>query len=184
MQPDDAQGRALCLEQFHAAHNMTDVIAALGLLADSHAPEREAALTAFHDQWRHDPLVLDKWLAIQASSKRPDTLERVRALTGDPAFSIRNPNKVRSLIGAFAAGNPVRFHDASGAGYAFLADRVLELDALNPQIASRMLRTMARWRRYDEPRQALMQAQLERVLGAAGVSKDVYEIAAKSLERS
>ncbi len=184
MRPDDADGRALCLEQFHAAHNMTDVIAALGLLVDSDAPEREAALGEFYERWRQDPLVLDKWFAIQASSKHRDTLERVKTLIGHPAFSIRNPNKVRSLIGAFAGGNPARFHEPSGEGYAFLADRVLELDALNPQIASRMLRTMARWRRYDEARQALMRAQLERVLGTAGVSKDVYEIAAKSLERS
>jgi aminopeptidase N len=97
-------------------------------------------------------------------------------------FSIRNPNKVRALIGSFCAANPVRFHAADGSGYAFLADRVLELDPLNPQVAARLLRGMARWRRYDPARQALMRAQLERVAGTQGLSKDVYEIASKSLE--
>jgi aminopeptidase N len=181
MQLDDEDARALCVAQFSRRHNMTDVLAALALLADSAGEERETALAAFYEHWKHDPLVLDKWLAVQAGSKRADTLERVQALMGHPAFSMRNPNKVRSLIGAFVSGNPVRFHDPSGAGYAFLADRVLELDRLNPQVAARLLRAVARWRRYDSARQDLMKAQLERVLAAPEVSKDVYEIASKSL---
>jgi len=181
MQLDDSEVRSLCLTQFREGHNMTDVLAALVALADSTGEERETVLAEFGERWKDDPLVLDKWLAIQACSKRADTLERVRSLTAHPAFSMRNPNKVRSLIGAFVSGNPVRFHDASGAGYAFLGDRVLELNALNPQVASRLLRVMARWRRYDTGRRTLMKAQLERVLGAPRISKDVYEIASKSL---
>jgi len=119
---------------------------------------------------------------VQATARHPQTLSRVRALLGDPAFSIRNPNKVRSLIGAFATGNPVRFHAGDGSGYRFLVDRVLELDPVNPQIAARLLRAMSRWRRYDPARQAMMRGELERVAGTTGLSKDVYEIAAKSLE--
>jgi aminopeptidase N len=127
--------------------------------------------------------VMDKWFAVQAQSSRMDTLARVEALMTHPAFSIRNPNKVRALIGAFAV-NQLRFHAADGSGYRFLVDRVLELDRLNPQVASRMLRQIARWRRYDSGRQALMQSQLQRIMDAPAVSKDVYEIASRSLEEA
>ncbi len=178
--PDEEAG-ALCLAQYRAAHNMTDVMAALALIADSDHPERDAVLADFRARWAGDPLVLDKWFSVQALARRGDTLERVVALMGDPAFSIRNPNKVRALIGAFV-GNVVRFHASDGTGYAFLADRVLELDPLNPQVAARMLRAMARWRRYDPARQALMRRELERVAVAPGLSRDSYEVAAKSLE--
>jgi aminopeptidase N len=163
---------------------MTDVMVALTLIADSEFPEREAVLEDFAERWRADPLVMDKWFAAQALSTREDTPTRVRGLLEHPQFSIRNPNKVRALIGSFAAGNPVRFHAADGSGYAFLSDRILELDPLNPQVAARLVRVMARWRRYDSGRQALLRAQLERMAGAPGVSKDVYEIASKSLEPS
>jgi len=182
MQCPDAQALGLCLEQIHADHNMTDVITALALLADIDAPQREVELQAFAERWSGDPLVMDKWFAIQAYSKRPDTLARVQSLMQHPGFSLRNPNKVRSLIGAFCAGNQIGFHAADGSGYRFLADRVLELDPLNPQVASRMLRSMARWRRYDELRQGLMREQLQRILAVPRISRDVYEIASKSLE--
>jgi aminopeptidase N len=182
MQTPDAEVAERCLGQYRAAHNMTDVVSALALIADSELPEREGVLADFRARWQHDPLVMDKWLTVQATSRRPDTLARVQALLGDPAFSIRNPNKVRSLIGAFATANPVRFHAADGGGYRFLVDRVLELDPANPQIAARLLRALARWRRYDPGRQGLMRGELERVAGMSGLSNDVYEIAAKSLE--
>jgi aminopeptidase N len=181
MNAPDAEVEALCLAQYRAAHNMTDVMAALALIADSDHPEREAVLGDFRARWADDPLVLDKWFSVQAAARGADTLWRVVALMGDPAFSIRNPNKVRALIGAFA-GNVARFHARDGAGYAFLADRVLELDPLNPQVAARMLRAMARWRRYDPERQRLMRRELERIAAAPGLSKDSYEVAAKSLE--
>ncbi len=161
---------------------MTDVIVALALIADGDSVKRKELLADFAERWAHDPLVMDKWFSVQAISHRPDTLERVHKLMQHPAFSMRNPNKVRALIGAFSDGNPVRFHAADGSGYAFLADRILELDPLNPQIAARLLRVMARWRRYDPVRQAAMKAQLERIVAAPKVSKDVFEIATKSLD--
>lgn len=172
----------LCMAQYRSGHNMTDVIAALSLLAASDAPERDDVLADFEARWHDDPLVMDKWFGVQAIAPRANTLARVQALMQHPGFSMRNPNKVRALIGAFAAGNPVCFHAADGSGYRFLTDRVLELDPLNPQVASRMMRVMARWRRYDTGRQELMQGQLQRVLSSDRVSKDLYEIAAKSLE--
>ena len=181
IQLGDPEVTALCLDQFRDGTNMTDVVAALRLLADSSAPEGEEALAAFYARWRDDTLVLDKWFSIQATSKRADTLQRVTRLLEHPAFSIRNPNKVRSLIGAFCSGNPVRFHDRTGAGYCFLADRVLEIDPVNPQIAARLLRQMARWRRHDAARQWLMRAELERVLAREDLSKDSYEVASRSL---
>jgi aminopeptidase N len=172
----------LCRAQFAAAHNMTDVVAALRLLVDHGGDEAEVALAEFYRHWSREPLVVDKWFSLQATSHREDALEQVEALIGHPDFSMKNPNRVRSLIGAFCTVNPVRFHGADGAGYRFLADRVLELDPLNPQIASRLLRGLIRWRRYDADRQALMRGELTRVLAAEALSKDVYEVASKALE--
>ncbi|PLY11852.1 MAG: aminopeptidase N [Sedimenticola sp.] len=182
MQGDAGVGIELCAGQYQQAGNMTDMIAALSLLADTDAQEANALLGDFYQRWQHDPLVLDKWFAVQATSKRADTLERVQSLMRHPVFSIKNPNKVRALIGSFCAGNPARFHAVDGAGYAFLADRVIELDGLNPQVAARMLRIMSRWQRYDPVRQALMRTQLQRILDTQGVSRDVFEIASKSLQ--
>ncbi len=181
MQLGDDQIHQLCMDQYRGAHNMTDVMVALSLLAHSEAPQRESLLQDFYDRWQADPLVLDKWFTAQAVSKRADTLDRVKELMAHPAFSLRNPNRVRALVGAFCSANPHRFHAADGAGYAFLADRVLELNALNPQVAARMLRIMARWRRYDSGRQALIKAQLQQILAQENLSKDVYEVASKCL---
>jgi aminopeptidase N len=177
------QGGELCHAQYLRQHSMTDVMAALSLLADSDHPARSEVLADFERRWQGDPLVMDKWFGVQAMSSRADTLEQVYRLMSHPAFSMRNPNKVRALIGSFANANPVRFHAADGSGYAFLQAQVLALDPANPQIAARLLRAISRWRRYDEGRQARMRAVLEAV-AAAEVSKDVYEIAAKSLEAS
>ena len=171
---------ALADAQFRGADNMTDAMAALGCLANADCAEREPALNAFYQKWRDEPLVVDKWLSVQAMSRLPDTLARVRQLLGHPAFDIKVPNKVYALVRAFAA-NHVRFHAADGAGYAFLAERVLELDRLNPQVAARMARGFDRWRRFDAARQALARAQLERIRDAAGLSRDVAEIVGKSL---
>ncbi|HSK41507.1 MAG TPA: aminopeptidase N, partial [Arenibaculum sp.] len=182
MSLDDREAIELCLAQFRAAATMTDAMAALSLLADSTAPERIEALDGFYEHWKADPLVVDKWFAIQATSDHPDTLAQVERLLGHPAFEIRNPNKVYALIGSFAGGNPVHFHGHDGAGYRLLADQVLRLDALNPQVASRMIRLFARWRKYDPARQALMRAELERIAARPGLSRDVYEVAVKSLE--
>jgi aminopeptidase N len=181
MAAEDAQGGLLCESQYRAQHNMTDVMAALALLADSEHPSREQTLADFEGRWQADPLVMDKWFAVQAMSGREDTLGQVRRLMNHPAFSMRNPNRVRALIGSFANANPVRFHAADGSGYAFLGEQVLALDPTNPQIAARLLRAISRWRRYDEGRQAQMRAALEAVV-ATKVSCDVYEIAVKSLD--
>lgn len=183
MQLDDPAVLQLCVDQFSAGQNMTDVLAALSLVADRDVPEAEQLLEQFYQQWKKDPLVMDKWFTLQALANRPDTLVRVENLIRHPAFSIANPNKVRSLIGAFCSANAVAFHAADGSGYQFLGDRVLELDRLNPQMASRMVRIMARWQRYDKQRQQMMQAQLQRMLKTEGISRDVFEIASKSLEQ-
>ncbi len=135
---EDADVRELCVKQFRSGGNMTDVMSALVSLANAECREREDALASFYKQWKDDPLVMDKWLAIQATSRLENTLDTVKKLTSHPAFNIKNPNKVRSLIGAFAS-NAVRFHDPRGAGYAFLADHVLAIDAFNPQIAARLV---------------------------------------------
>jgi len=182
MAADAPDAVTLCGDQFAAAHNMTDVIAALRLLVDHGGSAGEEALAAFYDRWSAQPLVIDKWFSIQATSSRADVLERVVGLMTHADFSMRNPNRVRSLIGAFCTANPVRFHAADGAGYRFLADRILELDPLNPQIASRLFKSMSRWRRYDPARQALMRAEIARILAVDALSKDVYEVAAKTLE--
>ncbi len=181
MQLEEPAVFKLCVDQYRAQNNMTDVIASLGLIVHSSSTEREELLADFYLRWRHDQLVLDKWFTVQAMSKRDDTLARVQALMGHPDFNIKNPNKVRSLIGAFCSANQINFHALDGSGYALLGETVLQLDPINPQIASRMLRMLSRWRRYDSVRQALMQGQLEQITNAEGISKDVYEVATKSL---
>ncbi len=181
MELDDAELRAQCVKQFEAGHNMTDVMAALSCLVNSEGDERQAALVAFYSQWQEEPLVVDKWLSLQATSRLPGALKNVQALTLRPVFSIKNPNKVRALIGAFCAGNPAQFHALDGAGYAFLADTVIKLDKLNPQVAARMSNVLSQWRRYNEKRQGLMQEQMLRVLAEPDLSRDVYEVMSKSL---
>ena len=170
----------LAFDQFRKADNMTDAMAALGCLANQDCPEREPALAQFYDKWKNDPLVVDKWLTVQATSRLPTTLGRVRELLRHPAFDIKVPNKVYALIRAFAA-NHVRFHAADGGGYEFLADQIIALNTLNPQVAARMARSFDRWRRFDEGRQQKSKAALERIRGTDKLSKDVGEIIDKAL---
>ena len=143
-----ANGREWCLAQFQGADNMTDVVAALGLLAESDLPARDQAFADFYAKWRDDALVVDKWFALQAMAQRPDAVDVVTALLGHEAFTLANPNRVRALIGAFAQGNPTGFHRADGAGYAFVADHVLLLEPRNPQVAARLAQTFGRWLRH------------------------------------
>ncbi|VAW37926.1 Membrane alanine aminopeptidase N, partial [hydrothermal vent metagenome] len=150
-------------------------------LTHAGCPEREAALTIFFKKWQHETLVMDKWFAIQATAPLTTTLERVKELMKHPLFKIKNPNKVRALIGSFAAGNHICFHEPSGAGYELLAKVVLELDRLNPAIAARLLGRFSRWQLYDQNRRDLMKGQLKRILSQVGISKGVYEVAEKSL---
>ena len=170
-----------CYQQFSNAKNMTDTLSALAVLININCPQRDQALTDFEKKWQHDTLVMDKWFAMQASSNLTDTLENVKGLMSHKLFSIKNPNKVRSLIGAFSMGSPVNFHKADGSGYQFHADRVLELDKLNPQVASRMVRALMNWRHYEAGRSTLMREQLERIKGQEGLSGDVFEIVSKAL---
>ena len=175
---------ALAQSQFAAASNMTDQAAGLRCLVNSAAETAAAlkrdALKSFYEQWSHESLVVDQWFVIQAVCQLPGSLDQVKLLLKHDNFDIRNPNKVRSLIGAFCGQNHIGFHDASGEGYEFLADQVLVLDKLNPQIASRLLTPLTRWRKYDAKRQALMQAQLQRIKAQAELSKDLFEVVEKS----
>ena len=181
MEEADANILDLCQAQFSGANNMTDEIAALSALSRSDGPAFDNALAGFHSKWSAEALVIDKWFAVQAMSARPDTLERLEALARHPDFDLQNPNRARALISSFAAANQVRFHDASGRGYAFLRRMVLRLDAMNPQTAARMVAPLSRWRRYDAARQKLMTAQLQKIVAHPGLSADVYEIVSKAL---
>ena len=177
----DAAGRALAVAHFDAADNMTDSIAALAALTDGVSPERDALFARFEAKWRDEPLVLDKWFALEAMSGRTDTLERVRKLLAHPRFNARNPNRVRSLVGAFTLRNFARFNAADGAGYAFAADQVLALDATNPQLAATIAGAFTLWKRFPEPRRGLMQATLQRIALAPGLSPDVTEVVTRTL---
>lgn len=170
----------LAWEQFQRADNMTDAMAALGTLANLDCAERDPALAAFYAKWKDEPLVVDKWLAVQAGSRLPGTLETVKRLLKHPAFDLKVPNRVYALIRTFAA-NHVRFHAADGGGYAFLADQIVALNALNPQVAARMARAFDRWKRFDDARQAHARKQLERIRDTQALSKDVSEIVGKAL---
>jgi aminopeptidase N len=178
---DPALGVALAKAQFEARQNMTDVLAALAVLAAIDAPERATALASFHDAWHEDALVLDKWFAIQATSPLPGTVASVEALTRHADFDLKNPNRVRALIGSFSQANQVRFHDASGAGYRLLADTIIRLDPMNPQVAARLVSPLGQWRRFDATRREAMQTELRRILAAAGLSKNTHEMATRSL---
>lgn len=167
--------------QFYGARNMTDQLAALWVIVNSHHPAKARSLDSFYQQWRNEALVIDKWFALQACSIMPNTFDNVQDLLRHPAFDMKTPNRVRALVGAFTQSNAVHFHAKNGEGYRFLADQVLALNALNPQIASRMVSGLAQWRRYDQVRQNLMKQQLQRIVSTEQLSKDVYEIASKSL---
>ncbi len=170
------KGAALAAEEYRAADNMSDRLPALAALVHHGAEGSDAALADFHDRWESDALVMDKWLALQATSPQPDALQRVKALTQHKTFNWRNPNKFRSLIGAFAMANHVRFHGRDGDGYKFFADWILKMDASNPQTAARVAGAFETWRRYDEGRQTLIRAELDRMAEEPKLSRDLREI--------
>jgi aminopeptidase N len=163
---------------------MTDTAAAVrGLIncpAEVAAGARDKVLAEFYNRWQDEALVVDMWFSMQANSVQPGTLEKVKTLMSHEAFTLKNPNRVRSLVSAFCMNNTVHFHAGDGSGYQFLADRVIELNAINPQLAARLLSPLTRWGKYDESRQALMRAELQRILAEGDLSPDVYEIASKS----
>jgi len=173
---------ALAVDHFRDADNMTDAVAALSALCNMERPERDECLSAFYDRWKDDELVVNKWLTLQATSRLPKTLERVKALMAHESFDLGTPNRVRALIGGFVQGNHVRFHDPSGAGYRLAVETVLNLDPINPHVAARLLGAFESWRRYDAARRQLMQSGLRRLLDAPSLSKNVFEIASKILK--
>jgi aminopeptidase N len=162
---------------------MTDRMAALETLRDSDDPERDRVLGAFAETWADYPLVMDKWLRLQAMTRRQDSVERVRELLADARFDFTNPNRIRALLGGFARGNRPGFHRPDGAGYALIADEILRLDALNPQLAAALAGILAPWRRHVPAQADGMYAALER-LGAAQLSDNTREIVDAGLERS
>jgi aminopeptidase N len=180
-----ANPSAAHLERAHAhyvgAGNMTDSIGGLLALMEIGGEPFEAALADFHQRWRDEPLVIDKWFALQARDPSEGALGRVLGLTAHPAFDARTPNRVRALVATFAAFNPARFHDPSGAGYRFLADQVLMVDAFNPNVAARLMEPLGQWGRYKPELGQLMRQELERITKAPGLSKNVLELAAKAL---
>ncbi len=178
---EDAEARSLVHAQFGEANNMTDSQAALSLLVDLGGDSCAEALETFYARWKNDPLVLDKWFSVQAMSRREDALDRVLELAQHPDFNLANPNRMRSLVGVFCSANQVRFHEASGRGYRFLADTVLELNQLNPQIAARMVSQFNPWRRFDAGRREHMRGELQRIAEHPSLSKDVFEIVNRAL---
>ncbi len=178
---EEPQVVAAAMEQFKTSNNMTDCYAALEILCELNAEERGEALESFYTRWKQDPLVLDKWFRVQALSARPQTLQEVIRLRGHSDFHLGNPNRVRSLIGCFAQLNQLGFHAGTGEGYRFIADNVIELDSINPQVASRLVSAFNHWRRFDAERQAAMSCELERIAAHAGLSRDVGEIVSRAL---
>ncbi len=172
---------ALAMAQYQSSNNMTDSLAALSCLANTDCEEREMVLNDFYQKWQHDPLVVDKWFGIQARSTLPDAFIHIKALVEHAAFDIKNPNKVRAVVGALGFGNPVVFHQADGEVYEFYADYIIKLNDLNPQMSARLANAFATWARYDDSRQALMKSQLQRILQHKGIAKDVFEIVKKTL---
>ena len=180
---DTPAARTLARKQFESADNMTDQFAALAALANVNAadcPERSTALAGFYARWQGEALVVDKWLAVQSTSRRPETLATVKALTTHPAFDLANPNKIYALIRAFGA-NLVRFNAADGSGYAFMAEQILALHDRNPQVASRLARCFDRWQKFDANRQAHARVALERIRDHDGLSRDVLEVVSRAL---
>ncbi|XP_008238923.1 PREDICTED: puromycin-sensitive aminopeptidase isoform X2 [Prunus mume] len=177
---EDSRCTELVLNEYRSATNMTDQFAALAAIAQNPGKTRDDILADFYSKWQEDYLVVNKWFALQAMSDVPGNVENVRNLLSHPAFDLRNPNKVYSLIGGFC-GSPVNFHAKDGSGYKFLGEIVMQLDKINPQVASRMVSAFSRFRRYDETRQNLAKAQLEKILATNGLSENVFEIASKSL---
>lgn len=169
-----------CYSQMLEATNMTDQFTAYQLLVSRDNPKRAEAIHFFYETWKEEPLVVDKWLSAQATASHADTPNIVKALKKHEAFDIRNPNKVYSLIRAFGA-NHRHFHSASGDGYRLIADTIIELDALNPQVAARVARSFDRWKKFDQDHQRIARAELERIKETPKLSSDTFEVVSKAL---
>jgi aminopeptidase N len=176
---EEAAARALA--HYRAACNMTDAMGGLSALMLVGGPAFDEALDDFYARWKDEPLVIDKWFAVQARSPAPDALDRVLGLTAHPAFDPKTPNRLRALVQSFASANPYRFHDESGAGYRFLADQILATDRFNPMTAARLVEPLGGWRRFKPSLAALMKGELTRIAETPGLSKNVYELASRAL---
>ena len=172
----------LAFGHFQAAANMTDAMGGLAALGAIGGARFETALADFYARWKDEPLVVDKWFAIQARNSDDGALGRVMGLTAHPAFEAKNPNRLRALVQTFASFNPVRFHDPSGAGYRFLADQIIATDAFNPMTAARLVEPLGGWRRYKPELGQLMKAELDRILAHPGLSKNVFELVSRALD--
>jgi aminopeptidase N len=177
----DAAGIALAVQQYRDANNMTDRMAALSTLSMHETPERQDALDDFYHRYQLDPLVVDKWFALQAMIPEAGTLARMQELTAHSAFSLANPNRVRALVGSFAQANQTQFNRADGTGYAFIADTVLALDGKNPQVAARLMTAFRSWRALEPVRRTKAEAELQRVAAAPALSRDLKDIVERSL---
>jgi len=182
MRLQDPAIESFCLQQYQAQQNMTDVLSTLQLINNFSLTKRQVILDDFYQRWSSDPLVLDKWFSVQAQNQAPNCLDEIKKLLNNPHFSIKNPNKVRSLIGAFANSNPLNFHRADGSGYVFLGEQIQQLDEINPQISARLMRIFANWRKFDSARQEKIKSVLEKVLNNQKISKDLYEITKQCLK--
>jgi len=176
----DELSRRLCMAQLQGADNMTDALAALTAIANCDCAERRPALAAFQSRWKDEPLVVDKWLGVEAMSRLPGTVTRVRELTGHPSFTLKNPNKVYALLGSFGS-NQVNFHAADGSGYELMVEQSVALDAINPQVASRLLRNFERYRRFEPVRSAMMRSALQQVAARPTLSRETAEVVGKAL---
>jgi aminopeptidase N len=177
---DDADVHMLAQNQYDHANNMTDRLAALSALANSNAPGKDEALARFYEEFEQEALVVDKWFSLQAAARTTD-VAAVRDLMKHPAFTLKNPNRARSLIFSFCNGNPSQFHAVDGSGYQFWAEQVIALNAINPQVAARLARSLDRWRKYAPALQSKMRAALQQVADTPSLSKDVLEVITKSL---
>ncbi|WP_394147106.1 aminopeptidase N [Shewanella atlantica] len=168
--------------QYEQAENMTDSLGALLALNGEESEMRTSLMSDYETKWSDTPLVMDKWLSLQATCRSNTCLAQLKKLTEHPSFSFSNPNRVRSLIGAFAAANTEQFHKIDGSGYAFLTDTIIKLNKLNPQVAARIITPLIQFKKFDQARQSLMKASLERILGMDELSKDLYEKVSKALD--
>jgi aminopeptidase N len=171
----------IAFDQAEKARNMTEELGALQALNAADSEQRNRALQLFQARWKNEALVMNKWLSIQAIAPVSNSLERVRELTKSDAYDATNPNKIYSLIYAFAQFNTIGFHARSGDAYRFIADQIIEIDTRNPQVASRLMSTFNQWKTFDQQRKELMRSQIERILAQPGVSPNVFELASKAL---
>ncbi|MGF1720893.1 aminopeptidase N [Vibrio kyushuensis] len=177
-----SNGQSLVTAQYKNSNNMTDTIAAMNSANGAELKCREMLMADYSDKWSHDGLVMDKWFALQGTNPASNALDVIKQTMDHSAFSIKNPNRTRSLIGAFLNGNPVQFHDKSGKGYKFAGEIIRELNSSNPQVASRLIDPLLKYKKYDQARQALIRKELEALKSLDNLAKDLYEKVTKALE--